>query len=189
MVEVYLVTFWVGLILTLIVSLFGGFGHGGHASVGVHLGHTQIPGTGHGPGPFNLTTILGFLTGFGGCGYVLSRLGFAGGVFVLVLAVLVGLVIAALLFFVLVKVVAHGERVMHERDYDLQGMLGYISIPVPADGVGEMKYVLEGTTRSLGVRSVNGRAIAKQTEVVITSVEKGIGWVAPYDEYVHGQDS
>ncbi|OFW79379.1 MAG: hypothetical protein A2201_05280 [Alicyclobacillus sp. RIFOXYA1_FULL_53_8] len=188
MTGVYLVCFLVGLILTIVVSLTGGMGHGGHSFLHIHFGPAGADvGGGHGtPGPLNLPTLLGFLTGFGGCGYALTQLGFRQGVLVLFIALVVGLGIGGLLFFVLIKLFVQGERIMHESDYELRGMLGYVSVRIPEQGVGEVKYVLDDTTRSIGARSEFGVAVDKSTEVVILEVNKGIATVTAYDELVHG---
>lgn len=189
MTGVYLVCFLVGLILTIVVSLTGGLGHAGHSFLHIHFGSIGADaGGGHGtPGPLNLPTLLGFLTGFGGCGYVLTRLGFSQGILVLFIALVVGLGIGGLLFLVLMKLFVKGERIMRESDYDLRGMLGYVSVRIPEQGVGEVKYVLDDTTRSIGARSEIGVSVEKSTEVVILNVNKGIATVTAYDEYVHGK--
>lgn len=187
MVTVYIICFWVGLLLTLALAVMGPFGHSHHWSLEV-FHHAAVPQDVHSgaPSPFNLTTLLSFLTVFGGIGYILSKEGLFSGALILVLSVCIGCVVAGVLFLVLAKVFYRGELVMREEDYNLSGILGYVSIPIPESGVGEIKFVLAETTRSMGARSVSGQALAKREEVVILSVDRGIAVVIGYEEHVHG---
>lgn len=197
MQSVYLVCFWVGLILTALLSLFSGLGHGaGHFHLDGHgIGHGGNIGHGHsgsgghgssGPSPFNLYCALAFLTGFGGIGYVLTTSGTFGGIMILLIAVLIGVTLAWFMFMVMMKLFMRGEQVMRQEDYDLVGVLGCVSVPIPVHGVGEMKYLMAETTRSIGARSDSDSQISKGTEVVIIKVEKGLAVVVEYELHVHG---
>ncbi|SED11149.1 NfeD family protein [Paenibacillus sp. GP183] len=177
MLTLYIISFWVGLILTLITSFFGG--HGGH-HLNVHLGnHSTDFHAGH--SPLNLSTILAFLTGFGGMGYILLNNSFIGGILIIFIATITGFIIAALLFIFLSKVLLRDESVMKEMDYQLAGTLGTISIPVQIESIGEMKFILNGTTRSIGVKEQDGQIIPKGTKVVILKIEKGIAVVSKFE--------
>jgi hypothetical protein len=179
MLTLYIISFWVGLILTLITSFLGGHAnhhfhfHLGNHSTDIHGGHS----------PFNLSTILAFLTGFGGMGYILLNKGFVSGILVILIAVITGFIIAALLFIFLSKVLLRDECVMKETDYQLAGTLGTISIPVQLESIGEMKFILNGTTRSIGVKEQDGHMIPKGTKVVILKVEKGIAIVTVFEKH------
>lgn len=195
MLTVYVVCFWVGFLLTVALAVLGVSGQF-HADL--HLGgdtggHGVSPAAdgaqagGHPSGPhfFNLYSILAFVTAFGGVGYVLASTGVVGGLAALLCAVAIGLILAWVVFTVLWRLVKHGERVMHTEDYNLVGMLGYLSTAVPPGGVGEMKYTLDETIRSIGARSSSGNQIAKGTEVVILAINSGIATVIEYDRHVH----
>lgn len=197
MLTVYIIAFWVGFLLTVALAVLGVssqlhlMGHfGGHLGLHVsdlHASGGADQGAGHhgGPSVFNLYTILAFLTTFGGVGYVLSTTGDVGGVLSLIIAIAVGIVIAWVIFTVLWRLSTRGERAMIPEDYDLVGMYGQLSIGIPSGGVGEMKYVLDGTTRSIGVRSVSEQAIGRGTEVVILEIHRGLATVIEYDRHVH----
>ncbi len=196
MESVYLVCFWVGLILTALLSLLGGLGHEwNHFHFGGHgIGHGGEIGHGHagtgadgssGPSPMNMYSVLAFLTGFGGIGYVLTTSGMFGGIAILLVAAFIGIALAWFMFMVMIKLFMRGERVMRLEDYDLVGVLGYVSISIPEKGVGEVKYLMAETTRSIGARSDSGHQILKGTEVVMVRVEKGLAIVVEYERYVH----
>src|SRR4029453_4520939 len=53
------------------------------------------------------------------------------------------------------------------------GVLGRLTQPIRAGGIGELVYTQGGTRRSCGARSADGAAIAKGPEAVVT--EKGGG--------------
>jgi hypothetical protein len=74
------------------------------------------------------------------------------------------------------------EHVMKEENYQIEGTLGMITATIPPQGTGEMKYVLGGTTRSVGVRGQHGEEITKGTKVVIVGMEKGIASVTLFEE-------
>jgi membrane protein implicated in regulation of membrane protease activity len=177
MLTFYIICFWVGLILTLITTLFGS--HSMQIDVDLDNGHSAQS---HGHSPINFTTILAFLTGFGGTGYILLKNNGLSGVYILLIAVGIGVGIAALLFIFLSKVLMRDENVMKEANYQIEGTLGTITVAIPAQGTGEMKYILGGTTRSIGVKGEHGEEISKGTKVVIVGMEKGIASVTLFEE-------
>jgi len=171
-----MICFWVGLALTVIVTIFGDF-------VGHLFDFGGSDGSAHGgPSPFNLTTILGFVTAFGGAGYLLTAMDVVGGTAALILAALAGLAVAACLFFFLSKVLMRQDDVMRESDFEHVGVLGTVSIPIAPDGIGELKYELNGTIRSIGARSQNGKPIGRGVKAIIMSVDKGIATVCEFEE-------
>jgi membrane protein implicated in regulation of membrane protease activity len=181
MLTFYIICFWVGLILTLVTTLFGGHGtHSIHIDMDMDTHSGQIQGHGH--SPINVSTVLAFLTGFGGTGYILVKNYFFSSLLILIIASSIGLVIGALLFMFLSKVLMRDENVMKEVNYQLEGTLGTITAAVPPFGIGEMKYVLGGTTRSIGVKAQHGNEINKGTKVVIVRLDKGIAEVTLFEE-------
>lgn len=180
MLTLYIICFWVGLILTLITTLFGG--HGNHTlqmDVEMDSGHSS---QGHGHSPINFTTILAFLTGFGGTGYILLKYNGLSGILILLIALGIGFVIAAALFMFLSKVLMRDEHVMKAENYQIEGTLGTVTTAIPLQGTGELKYVLGGTTRSIGVKEQQGQEVSRGTKVVIVGIEKGIAIVTPFEE-------
>jgi hypothetical protein len=96
MTSVFLYTFFVGFGLTVISSGFGLLHLGGHVHDG-NIGHGATPGHGASPGhavgsaqsqagssgyqvavsPLSLQSVMAFLMGFGGTGYIATRFGWS----------------------------------------------------------------------------------------------------------------
>lgn len=206
--DFYLICFLVGLALSFVSFLLGSFdfhfhlhldGHGdfidfhgpdaGH--VGADGGHAQA-GT-HGPGNqpamswINFGTITAFLAWFGGAGYLLTR--FSGWLVWLSLgiAVVVGLIGAATMFWFVAKVLMKYDQPLNPIDYDMIGVLATVTVPIRAgDGTGEIVFPQESTRRCCGARADQGDAIPKGAEVIVTRYEKGIAYVRLWDEMANG---
>jgi membrane protein implicated in regulation of membrane protease activity len=206
----YLVCFLVGFLLSLLSLLLGSLhinfhlphagGHGFHfhlgdgaAHVAAHAAGHAVHGVGHavhGPGqpapeaalsPLNFGTIAAFLAWFGGSGYLLARYSGFWSLVGLTIAVLFGTVGAALVFAFLAKL-AEREENLDPGDYDMVGVLGRISSGIRAGGTGEIIYSQEGTRRTSGARSDDGREMPKGTEVVVTRYEKGLAYVRRWED-------
>ena len=140
-------------------------------------------GCGHnGPSWFSLGTLAAFLAWFGGTGYLLSH--YYGVWFVLVLGIstLSGLGGASVVFWFLAKVLMKHDVALDPADYDMVGVLGKLSMPIRAGGIGELIYTQEGTRHVAGARAESGAPIPKGAEVVVTRYEKGIAYVRAWDE-------
>jgi hypothetical protein len=132
--------------------------------------------------PFNLASLAAFLAWFGGTGFLLTRfsgLWFAAG---LGLATLSGLAGALIIFLFLSRVLTSEEENLDPTDFEMTGVLGRLSVPIRADGTGEIVYSQAGTRRTCGARSENGVPIPKGSEVVVTRYEKGIAFVRLWEE-------
>ncbi|WP_348263011.1 hypothetical protein P8935_00285 [Telmatobacter sp. DSM 110680] len=203
----YLVCFLAGLMLSF-VSLLGGMGHfGGHVHLPhvhvPHVGHVHIPhgagvshpasggaGSGASGGPdvpwWNAFSIMIFLCWFGAAGYLLTKYGsFVAGV-VVVLALICGLAGGAIIFMFLTKVLMPHERELTAFETDVVGVVGRVSSPIRAGGVGEIVYQQLGATRSAIARSDDGDAIGKEEEVYVIRYEKGIAYVKRWEDVEQG---
>jgi len=209
----YLVCFLVGVTLTVLAFLGGGW-HIPHLNihtptVHVHTPHVHLPlphaghiatphaaggahaGTGQGAEmPFiNFGTIAAFLIWFGGSGYLLTRYSTLVVSLVLLLAVIVGVIGANIIFWFVVKLLMKHDRELDPADYERVGVLGRIISPIRQGGTGELIFSQEGTRHTCGARSEDGEALAKGTEVIITRYEKGIAYVRRWDEMAERQQS
>ena len=208
----YLVCFLIGVTLSVLAFLGGGW-HIPHFNVHtphvpVHTPHVHIPtphgghiATPHTAGaapsvaqgaemPFiNFGTIAAFLVWFGGGGYLLTRYStlVVGGV--LLVAVIMGMVGASIIFWFVAKLLMKHDRELDPADYERVGALGRIVSPIRQGGTGEMIFSQEGTRHTCGARSENGEALAKGTEVIITRYEKGIAYVRKWEEMAEKQQS
>ena len=199
----FLVCFGVGLVSVLLAVLSGTghaslhlghlhvhTGHGGHAGPGGAGGHGSGQGQADTASPFNLLSILVFLTWFGGAGYLLhGPLGVWAGLSLLA-ALLAGLAAAFVVYQFLARVVAPQSVPLDPDDYRLEGQVGRVSMPILAQGAGEVLYSQGGRRRAIGARSRLGAPIARGTEVVIVEIERGLAVVEPWEQFVapHGRD-
>jgi hypothetical protein len=138
--------------------------------------------------PFNFVTLTAFLAWFGGTGYLLTRYSSVWFALGLGLALVSGLVGAAIMFLFLSKVLVSDEENMDPADYRMVGVLGRTSLPIRPGGTGEIIYSQVGTRRTCGARSEDGTAVAKGVEVVVTRYEKGIAYVRLWSE-ISGEES
>lgn len=169
-ISVFIVCFWAGLVLIL----SGGFhGHG-------LTGHFHAGAGGHGFMPLLLPLTVS-VTVWGGTGYVLVRFSGMNLPSAVLICTVIALLPGCLLYIVLIRMMTRYDSSMNESDYDLAGQLGYISIAAEDGTAGEMKYVLHGTMRSIGVRAETGQQLAKGDRVIILKVDKGMAEVTLFE--------
>lgn len=72
---------------------------------------------------------------------------------------------------------------MQDSDYRVEGSIGAISVPIRANGTGEVVFTLAGVRRGAGARTEDGKPVEKGAEVVIERYEKGIAYVRRWDEF------
>ena len=87
------------------------------------------------------------------------------------------------------KVLWSPNENMQSADYRMVGVLGRLSQPIRAGGIGELIYSHGGARKSCGARSVDGQAIEKGTEVVVTEYERGIATVKRWSDLTRTSDS
>jgi membrane protein implicated in regulation of membrane protease activity len=157
----------------------GGAGDVSDGGVDVHEGQHPHPGF----SKVNFTTFTAFLAWFGGAGYLIERYSTLGFALVAAGAVLAGLIGGGIVFLIVSKVLFRSERNMRAEDFDMIGVLGRVSSPIRAEGIGEMIYSQQEARRAVAVRAENGaEAIPKDTEVVVTRYERGVAYVRRWDE-------
>lgn len=187
----YLVCFLVGVALS-VVSFVGASLHLPHLHLHLPHGHVNIPhvgGTTH-PGPargadfpfFNFATLTAFLAWFGGTGYLLTRHSTLLVAAILLIAIAVGLLGSAIVFWFIVKLLLPHDRELDPADYERVGVLGRISSPIREGGTGEIIFSQAGTRQTCGARSERGEALPRGTEVIVTRYEHGIVYVRRWDE-------
>jgi hypothetical protein len=128
----------------------------------------------------NAAAITAFLTWFGGGGLLLERLTPFALPLIIGGAVVVGMSGGALINS------AIGALTRRESTAQSLSMIGVIArtvIPIrEGDGTGEIVFTHAGTRRVAGARSESGRTVPKGTEVIVTRYEKGIAYVATWEE-------
>ncbi len=178
----YLVCFVIGFAFAALSFLSGTL------HLHFHLPHVHLHGAGHGGGHgghfpfFNPLTLAVFLAWFGGTGYLLTRHQHLWMFAVLVLATVIGLVGAALIFFFVAKVLMAHDYSMDPLDYEMVGVLGKVSSSVRPNGTGEMIFEQDGGRKACAARSELGENLTKDEEVVVTRYESGIAYVRRWDD-------
>ncbi len=130
--------------------------------------------------PWNVSTMLAFLTWFGGIGYLLTiQTSFTD----LAVVALGGLLGAAVVFLAIVRLLLPGQTApLRAEDFRLEGTLARVTMPMGGVRTGEVVYSKHGITRSEGARSADGSPLQRDTEVVVLRYEKAIAYVEPLDK-------
>jgi hypothetical protein len=204
----YLICFVVGFALS-VLSFVTGAGKGHSAShprwphLSPHHSGMARPGTGraaagggakgHGARSrtsfSDFTTMMAFLSWFGGTGYLLTRYTSLWAVMVLGVASLGGLAGGGVVFLFLVKVLLGHETVLNPGDYRMVGALARVNSSIHAGGTGEIIFSLGGTRHTCGARGEDGNAIDRGTDVVVTRYERGIAYVRPFEDLANQSGS
>ncbi|MBI2683668.1 MAG: NfeD family protein [Acidobacteriales bacterium] len=207
--EIYLTCFIVGFALTMFSLLVGVFhidlpgnwdnflhghhtlghfhgpmGHGPHGHLG-HGGHGAHGGGHHADAqvsPFNFSTLMAFLTWFGGAGYVLTQNTRLVGWLTLGIAVLAGKIGAAVVFFYLTRFLLKHDHSVYPSDFDLVGTVGTLNGTVGGTRYGELLYTGDGTRKSIPARSEDGAEIGSGEEVAVTRYEDGVAYVRRWQD-------
>jgi hypothetical protein len=152
-----------------------GVSHAGHGAQGAGRGSATIPW-------WNTFSIMIFLCWFGAAGFLLTRYGgFVAGVVVL-LALVCGVAGGAIVFFFLAKVMLAHEHELTADETDVVGVVGRVSAPIRAGGIGEIVYEQLGARRSAPARSEDGAPIQKEEEVYVERYENGIAYVRRWED-------
>ena len=100
----------------------------------------------------------------------------------LLLAIIVGGAGASLVFWFMAKVLWAPDENLDPDDYEMVGLLGVVSSPIRAGGIGEVLFSQAGARRGAGARSEDGAAIGKGVEVVITRHQNGLVYVRTWTD-------
>lgn len=169
--------FLFGLIFTL-ASLLMGLGDvsadGDGASHGADHGLLS--------GLFNVSSILAFVTWFGGIGYVARNALGLWSWLALVLGLLGGLAGALAVAWFFRKVLRDPNAEMDPMLWEQVGVLARVSSSIRSSGVGEIVYEQNGLRQLASAKGADDTAIPRDTDVVILRIERGIAVVQPFEE-------
>ena len=172
---IYTVCLALGLLFTIISAvaghLFGGHdadagvGTGGHAEAGYD--HSGVPGLSF----FSPTVLACFVTAFGACGLILSRIEATKNVWISApISAVAGVGVAMLAFLLFNWMFKQTQSSSESRVGTLAGMTASIITPIPKDGVGEIAYVQSGSRYTAPARTEDGRPVPAGKPVRITRV-------------------
>jgi membrane protein implicated in regulation of membrane protease activity len=170
---IYVACLALGLLFTIITAvaghLFGGHdgdvGTGGHAEAGYD--HSGVPGISF----FSPTVLSCFVTAFGACGLVLSRIDATKSVWISAPVSAVAGILMALLAFALFNFMFKQTQSSSEsRISSLVGVSASIITPIPQNGVGEIAYVQGGARYTAPARTEAGTPVPAGKAVRITRI-------------------
>jgi len=138
----------------------------------------------------NITSIVLFLLGFGFFGYILHNATALLLPLTLTFAGAGGLVIAVLLLVLLNRLFGDSEGETVQDVSDRTGLLGKVSMTIQENSLGEVIYVSPGGMRkSIPARSIDGRRLERDQEVVIINYQRGVAEVDTWDHFIGEEES
>jgi hypothetical protein len=127
-----------------------------------------------------------FLLGFGFFGYLFHNTLQTVAAITLTLAGICGVVIAALLLIMLSRLFGDSEESSVQDVSDRTGLLGKVSITIQENSLGEIIYVSPaGMRKSIPARSIDGRRLERDQEVVVVNYQQGIADVDTWEHFMH----
>lgn len=134
----------------------------------------------------NPTSLVLFLLGFGFFGYVFHNITALALPFTLILAAISGLIVAGLLLALLGRIFGDSEGATVQDVSDRTGMLGKVSVTIQENGLGEVLYISPGGMRkSIPARSVDGRRLEREMEVVVVNYQRGVAEVDTWEHFIN----
>lgn len=133
----------------------------------------------------NPTSIVLFLLGFGFFGYVFHNTTSFVLPLTIILAVISGIIVAALLLIMLNRLFGDSEGATIQDVSDRTGLLGKVSVTIQENGLGEVLYISPGGMRkSIPARSIDGRRLERDQEVVVVQYQRGIAEVDTWEHFI-----
>ncbi|MFC3750045.1 protease [Paenibacillus sp. GCM10012306] len=130
----------------------------------------------------NPTVLAGVVTVFGGAGILLTRYSTLDDGPIVALSLLTAAFMGVLLFLGFVKPMDKSQTSNGFSMRDLPGMIGEITVPIPAEGYGEIM-VKFGAGNSLHTASsFDHRPLLAGLKVVVVDVNEGVALVTEFDE-------
>src|SRR6266404_4436005 len=173
---IYTACLALGLLFTIIsafTSHFFGGGHDGHMDVGTGghaeagYDHSGVPGVSF----FSPTVLSCFVTAFGACGLILSRIEATRSVWISApISAVAGVTMASVAFFLFNWMFKQTQSSSESRVGSLAGLNASIISPIPKNGVGEIAYIQSGSRYTAPARAEDGAAIPAGKAVRITRV-------------------
>jgi len=172
---IYTACLALGLLFTIISAFtshfFGGHdghmdvGTGGHAEAGYD--HSGVPGISF----FSPTVLSCFVTAFGACGLILTRIDATKSVWISApVSAMAGLIMATLAFLLFNWMFEKTQSSSEGRVASLVGQTASIITPIPPNGVGEIAYVQGGSRYTAPARTETGTSVPAGKPVRITRI-------------------
>ncbi|HZO73268.1 MAG TPA: hypothetical protein VFB60_13775 [Ktedonobacteraceae bacterium] len=137
-------------------------------------------------GYINPLSLAIFLVGFGFFGYVFHNSTALALPIALILSGFSGLVIAAILLIAMNRIFGGGNDATSLDVSDRTGLVGKVNITIPENGIGEILYISpSGTRKSVPARSVDGRHLDRDQEIVVVNYQAGVAEVDTWDRFIN----
>src|SRR5438046_2158382 len=170
---IYIACLALGLLFTMVSAFTSHFfgGHDGHAGLGTGghaeagYDHSGVPGISF----FSPTVLSCFVTAFGACGIILSKIGSPVWVSAPISAV-AGVIMAAVAFFLFNWMFQQTQSSSESRVSSLVGTTASILTPIPENGVGQIAYVQGGCRYTAPARTEGGRPVPSGKLVRISRI-------------------
>lgn len=162
-----------GLIFTVVSVVFGHFfGHGGHvAGSGGNVEAGADSSDAPGLSVFSPTILAAFITAFGGFGLIFTQFQKTSPAEISApLSLVGGFVVAGMLYAFFGSVFRHTQGSSESHVARLIGTEANVITPIPADGVGEIAYVVGDSRYTAPARAENGAVVANGRTVKITRI-------------------
>jgi hypothetical protein len=139
----------------------------------------------------NPTSVMLFLLGFGFFGYLFHNfVSLETPILALIIAALGGIVVAALLLMAISRLFGNSEGATVQDVSDRTGLLGKVSLTIQENGIGEILYTSPGGMRkSVPARSIDGRRLERDQEVVVVDYKNGVAVVDTWDHFIQEEGS
>ena len=202
---VYFAAVAIGLVWTLLSLMGGGFGADADLDIGgpefdFHIGDIDLGGV-HVPAmdlgvdspdvdvgssvhlpSISSFAIATFLAGFGGAGIITSLALHLSIGWSLIAATFSGLVLGGAMQLIFGAVLLKAQGSSEVRLSEVAGMTGEVTVPIPADGLGQIAFVSGGRRVTYGARSSGNVAIPRGAQVQVVRIVGGTAVVHQMDK-------
>src|SRR6266849_3827336 len=138
----------------------------------------------------NPMPIMLFLLGFGFFGYFVHNTIHFVAALTLIFAAIGGVAVAALLLILVGRLFGDSEGATVQDVSDRTGLLGKVSITIQENSLGEIIYISPGGMRtSIPARSIDGRRLERDQEVVVVNSQHGVAEVDTWDHFIGEEES
>ena len=101
-----------------------------------------------------------------------------------------GFIVAVLILTLLNRLFGDSEGATVQDVSDRTGLLGKVSVTIQENGLGEIIYISPGGMRkSIAARSIDGRRLERDQEVVVVNYQHGVAEVDTWDHFVNQESA
>ena len=161
----YLFCLLVGLIYSVISVVLGGHHFGGGHELGQEVSAGEVSFS-----PLSPMVIASFITAFGAGGLISHYALKVSGVPSVLIALLAGLVVGAVAFYVFYSIFAVTQSSSEAQASALLGVIGEVITPISQHGLGEIAYIIRGSRYTAPAKSARGNLIERNQSVKIINV-------------------